>query len=77
MAPTVPVIPNRLTRETAPNTLRGTDVPASSRPASAPGGGVVAAISRIAAGWLRRRWRLALVIGAVVAYVVFFLLAPA
>ena len=77
MAPTVPVVPNRLTGQTDPNTLRGTNRPTSSSPASAPSGGVVAAIPRVAAGWLGQRWRLALVVGAVVVFVVLLVLAPA
>jgi hypothetical protein len=74
---TLPVVPNRLTGETAPNTLRGVNRPTSSSPASALSGGVVAAIPRVAAGWLSQRWRLALVVGAVVVFVVLLVLAPA
>jgi hypothetical protein len=37
----------------------------------------VAAIPRVAAGWLSKRWRLALVAGAVVVFVVLLVLAPA
>jgi hypothetical protein len=69
VAPTLPVVPNRLTGETAPNTLRGVNRPKSRSPASAPSGGVVAAIPRVAAGWLGQRWLLALVVGAVVVVV--------
>jgi hypothetical protein len=37
----------------------------------------VAAIPGVAAGWLSKRWRLALVVGAVVVFVVLLVLAPA
>jgi hypothetical protein len=73
----LPAVPNRLTGETAPNTLRGVDRPTSSSPASAPSGGVVAAVPRVAVGWLSQRWRLALFVGAVVVFVVLVVLAPA
>jgi hypothetical protein len=38
---------------------------------------VAAAIPRVAAGRLSRRWRLALFVGAVVVFVVLLVLAPA
>jgi hypothetical protein len=74
---TLPVVPNRLRGETAPNTLRGVSPPTSSSPASAVRGDPVAAIPRLGASWLSRRWRLALVVGGVVAFVLLLVLAPA
>jgi hypothetical protein len=74
---TLPVVPNRLSGETAPNTLRGVSRPTSSGPASALNGSSLAAVPRVAAGWLSKRWRLALVIGAVVVFVLLLVLAPA
>jgi hypothetical protein len=74
---TLSVVPNRLSGETAPNTLRGVGRPTSSSPASALRGDSVAAIPGVAAGWLSKRWRLALVVGAVVVFVLLMVLAPA
>ena len=73
---TLPVAPNRLSGETAPNTLRGVDGPTSSKPASALRGDSVTAIPRVAAGWLSMHWRLAFIVGAVVVFVLLLTLAP-
>jgi hypothetical protein len=77
MARTTGVVPNRLSGEAAPNTLGGVGAAGPPGLASAPGGGRMAAISRVPARRPGRRLFMALVIGAIVAYVVILVLSPA
>ncbi len=70
MAGNLPVIPNRLTGEAAPNTLNGLNRSTPLGLASAPTGGLMAVIPGLTAGQVGRRLVRALVLGAIALIVV-------
>ncbi len=77
MASTPPVVPNRLSGEAAPNTLSGFGPLRSTGLASAPAGGLMAAIPHVSAVRPGRGLILAVAVGAIGALVALLLLAPA
>ena len=79
MPPNVPVLPNHLSGEAPPNTLRGLNRSGPLGLASAPGGGRMAAIPVAAGGWLGRSVRVAVVaavVGAFAALLLLFVVTP-